>query len=172
VGGGSNFAGLAFPFVRRVLRDELARHADIEVVDTAVDPYVAREKIVRLRPDVVTLDVEMPRMDGLSFLAKLMRHFPLPVVVVSSLTPRHSDAAVRALALVAVGLARKRASATAWWDRAGWCFVVGVVLFCGSLYALVFSGARILGAVTPLGGLAFLFGWGCLMKGMIVMNDE
>jgi chemotaxis response regulator CheB len=85
--------------VRKVLSDELARHPDIEVVGTAVDPYVAREKIVRLRPDVITLDVEMPRMDGLSFLSKLMRHLPTPVVVVSSLTPKDSETAVRALAL-------------------------------------------------------------------------
>ena len=99
--------------VRKILSEELSRHADIEVVGTAIDPYVARDKIVRLRPDVITLDVEMPRMDGLSFLAKLMRHFPLPVVVVSSLTPRDSDAAVRALALGAVDVIAKPGSAFA-----------------------------------------------------------
>ena len=99
--------------VRRILSEELSKHADIEVVGTAIDPYVARDKIVRLRPDVITLDVEMPRMDGLSFLAKLMRHFPLPVVVVSSLTPRDSDAAVRALALGAVDVIAKPGSAFA-----------------------------------------------------------
>ncbi len=97
--------------VRKILSDELSKHADIEVVGTAIDPYVAREKIARLRPDVITLDVEMPRMDGLSFLAKLMRHFPLPVVVVSSLTPRDSDNAVRALALGAVEVIAKPGSA-------------------------------------------------------------
>ena len=97
--------------VRKILSEELARHADIEVVGTAIDPYVARDKIVRLRPDVITLDVEMPRMDGLSFLAKLMRHFPLPVVVVSSLAPRDSEAAVRALALGAVDVIAKPGSA-------------------------------------------------------------
>ncbi|HEY0777162.1 MAG TPA: response regulator, partial [Gemmatirosa sp.] len=85
--------------VRRVLSDELSRCDDLEVVGTAMDPYVARERIAQLRPDVLTLDIEMPRMDGLSFLAKLMRHHPLPVVVVSSLTQRNSDTAVRALAL-------------------------------------------------------------------------
>jgi two-component system chemotaxis response regulator CheB len=99
--------------VRKILSEELGKHADIEVVGTAIDPYVARDKIVRLRPDVITLDVEMPRMDGLSFLAKLMRHFPLPVVVVSSLTPRDSDAAVRALALGAVDVIAKPGSAFA-----------------------------------------------------------
>ena len=96
--------------VRRILSEELGKHPDIEVVATAVDPYVAREKIVRLRPDVITLDVEMPRMDGLSFLAKLMRHYPIPTVVVSSLTPRHSEAAVRALALGAVDVVAKPSS--------------------------------------------------------------
>jgi two-component system chemotaxis response regulator CheB len=78
-----------------------------------VDPYAAREKIVRLRPDVVTLDVEMPRMDGLSFLAKLMRHMPIPVVVVSSLGTRDSEVAVRALALGAVEVVAKPGSAFA-----------------------------------------------------------
>jgi two-component system chemotaxis response regulator CheB len=99
--------------VRKILGEELARHADIEVVGTAPDPYVAREKIARLRPDVLTLDVEMPRMDGLSFLAKLMRHFPLPVVVVSSLTPRNSETAIRALALGAVDVIGKPGSSLA-----------------------------------------------------------
>ena len=87
--------------VRRVLSEELGRERDIEVIGTATDPYVARDRIVRLQPDVVTLDVEMPRMDGLSFLAKLMKHYPIPVVVVSSLTPKDSENAVRALAPVA-----------------------------------------------------------------------
>jgi two-component system chemotaxis response regulator CheB len=99
--------------VRKILSEELSKHADIEVVGTAIDPYVARDKIVRLRPDVITLDVEMPRMDGLSFLAKLMRHFPLPVIVVSSLAPRDSDVAVRALALGAVDVIAKPGSAFA-----------------------------------------------------------
>lgn len=93
--------------VRRILSEALDRHADIEVVGTATDPYVARERIVALRPDVVTLDVEMPRMDGLSFLAKLMRHFPIPVIVVSSVTPQQSEAAMRALALGAVSVIAK-----------------------------------------------------------------
>ncbi len=96
--------------VRRILSEALDRHPDIEVVGTANDPFVARERIVALRPDVVTLDVEMPRMDGLSFLAKLMRHFPLPVIVVSSVTPQHSDAALRALALGAVDVIAKPGS--------------------------------------------------------------
>ncbi len=104
--------------VRRILSDALSRHSDIEVVGTATDPYVAREKIVQLRPDVITLDIEMPRMDGLSFLSKLMRHFPIPVVVVSSLTPQNSDTALRALALGAVEVLAKPGSSLAAGDVA------------------------------------------------------
>jgi two-component system chemotaxis response regulator CheB len=88
--------------VRRVISEELSRYKDIEIVGTAVDPYVARDKIVELRPDVITLDLEMPRMDGLSFLAKLMKHYPLPVVVLSSLTPKNSEMAMKALDIGAV----------------------------------------------------------------------
>ena len=105
--------------VRRVLSEELGRQPDIEVVGTATDPYAARDKIVRLRPDVLTLDVEMPRMDGLSFLAKLMKHYPMPVVVVSSLTPRDSDNAVRALALGAADVVAKPGSSLSTPDMAG-----------------------------------------------------
>ena len=83
--------------VRQVLSRELAKAEDIQIVGTAPDPYVARDKIVQLRPDVILLDMEMPRMDGLTFLKKLMRHFPLPVIIVSSLTPAGGDLAVEAL---------------------------------------------------------------------------
>lgn len=93
--------------VRKILTEELSKFEDIEVVGTAVDPYVARDKIVRLQPDVLTLDVEMPRMDGLSFLAKLMEHYPIPVVICSSLTPKDSETAIRALALGAVDVVAK-----------------------------------------------------------------
>ena len=99
--------------VRRILSEALSRHEDIEVVGTAADPYIARERIVELRPDVVTLDIEMPRMDGLSFLSKMMRHFPLPVIIVSSLTPRNSETALRALSLGAVGVIAKPGSSMA-----------------------------------------------------------
>ncbi len=88
--------------VRKILTEELARYPDIEIVGTAVDPFVARDKIVRLEPDVITLDLEMPRMDGLSFLVKLMKYRPMPVVVVSSLTPANSETALKALDLGAV----------------------------------------------------------------------
>ena len=88
--------------VRKILSQELSRYRDIDIVGTAMDPYVARDKIVSLKPDVLTLDLEMPRMDGLSFLARLMKHYPLPVVVLSSLTPKNSETALKALELGAV----------------------------------------------------------------------
>ena len=83
--------------MRKALTDALALDPEIEVVGSACDPYVAREKIVRLDPDVLTLDLEMPRMDGLTFLRILMEHHPLPVVVVSSLTQAGSQAALEAM---------------------------------------------------------------------------
>jgi len=83
--------------VRKVLTDTLSRNAEIEVVGAAPDPYIARDKIIRLKPDVITLDIEMPRMDGLTFLKKLMRFYPMPVIVVSSLTPKGGRLAVEAL---------------------------------------------------------------------------
>jgi len=97
--------------VRQVLSAELSKAADIQVVATATDPFVARDKIVSLRPDVVTLDIEMPRMDGLTFLGKLMKYHPLPVVVVSSVTPEGGDAAIRALELGALDVVSKPGSA-------------------------------------------------------------
>jgi two-component system chemotaxis response regulator CheB len=97
--------------VRRVLTEGLNRTGDIRVVGTAQDPYVAREKIVELKPDVITLDVEMPRMDGISFLAKIMQHHPLPVVVISSLTSAGSEEAMRAFQLGAVEVLCKPGSA-------------------------------------------------------------
>jgi len=72
--------------VRRLLTEIFATDSDIEVVGAANDPYIAREKIKALNPDVITLDVEMPRMDGITFLENLMRLRPMPVVMVSSLT--------------------------------------------------------------------------------------
>jgi len=93
--------------VRHVLATELAKAPDIEIAGTAVDPYAARDKIVQLRPDVLTLDIEMPRMDGLTFLSKLMKYYPMPVVVVSSLTPKGGEMAMRALELGAVDVVAK-----------------------------------------------------------------
>jgi len=88
--------------VRNIFTNELSRDSEIEVVGAAPDPYVARDKIVLLKPDVITLDVEMPRMDGITFLRKLMKHFPLPVIVVSSLTPKGGELALEALEAGAV----------------------------------------------------------------------
>ncbi|MGB9587758.1 MAG: protein-glutamate methylesterase/protein-glutamine glutaminase [Armatimonadota bacterium] len=96
--------------VRKILSEKLSKYSDIEVVGCAQDPYAARDMIVSLRPDVVTLDVEMPRMDGLSFLAKLMKHFPLPVIIVSSVTPENSENALKALELGAVEVIAKPGS--------------------------------------------------------------
>ncbi|MGE5381254.1 MAG: protein-glutamate methylesterase/protein-glutamine glutaminase [Methylocystaceae bacterium] len=83
--------------VRKLLSSELARDEEIEVVDTAADPYIARDKIVQLKPDVILLDIEMPRMDGLTFLRKLMKHYPCRVIVVSSLAEAGGEVAVRAV---------------------------------------------------------------------------
>ena len=96
--------------VRRVLTKELSKFSDVDVVGSATDPYMAREKISELKPDVLTLDIEMPKMDGLSFLEKLMAHHPMPVIIVSSLAPENSDNAVRALALGAVDILSKPSS--------------------------------------------------------------
>jgi two-component system chemotaxis response regulator CheB len=93
--------------MRQTLSTLLARDASIEVIGTAADPYVAREKIIQLNPDVLTLDVEMPRMDGLSFLEKLMRGRPMPVVMVSSMTESGCATTLRALELGAVDFVTK-----------------------------------------------------------------
>lgn len=92
---------------RAVLRDILESDDSIEVVATASDAYVARDKIVELRPDVVCLDVEMPRMDGITFLKKLMHHMPLPVVMVSSLTQSGAKTTLEALEAGAVDFVPK-----------------------------------------------------------------
>lgn len=83
--------------VRQVLSRELGRQEGIEVVGTAPDPYVARDMIVSLRPDVLTLDIEMPRMDGLSFLRRLMTYHPMPVIIVSSLAVEGRETAMQCL---------------------------------------------------------------------------
>lgn len=85
--------------VRKLVTDALRADPEIEVVGTATDPYVARDKIKELQPDVLTLDLEMPRMDGLTFLRILMEQHPMPVVIMSSLSQRGSDYALEALRL-------------------------------------------------------------------------
>jgi two-component system chemotaxis response regulator CheB len=93
--------------VRKLLGDALRKHDDIEVVGGAADPYIARDMILQLKPDVITLDIEMPRMDGLSFLRKLMEHHPIPAIVVSSLTQQGSAASVEALRIGAIDVIGK-----------------------------------------------------------------
>ncbi len=93
--------------VRKLASDALSADPEIEVVGTAVDPYMARDRIVELSPDVLTLDLEMPRMDGLTFLRLLMEQRPLPVVVLSSLSQTGSNYALEALRLGAVDILGK-----------------------------------------------------------------
>jgi len=97
--------------VRKILAEDLSKYDDIDIIGSAVDPFVARDKILRNKPDVITLDLEMPRMDGLSFLAKLMKHYPIPVVVLSSLTPKNSENALKALELGALDVLCKPGTA-------------------------------------------------------------
>jgi two-component system chemotaxis response regulator CheB len=96
--------------VREVFTRELGSAEGIEVAGTAPDPYVARDKILQLHPDVVLLDIEMPRMDGLTFLKRLMKHYPLPVIIVSSLTPKGGELAIDAMNAGAVDVMCKPGS--------------------------------------------------------------
>jgi len=93
--------------VRQILSREISRAPDIDVVATAPDPYIARDEILRHHPDVMTLDIEMPRMDGLTFLRKIMTHYPIPTIVVSSLTPKGGAMAMEALQIGAVDVIAK-----------------------------------------------------------------
>ncbi len=99
--------------MRQMLSAILSSDPAIEVIGTAPDPLVAREKIKALNPDVITLDVEMPRMDGLAFLEKLMTLRPMPVVMVSSLTERGAEVTMKAMELGAVDVFCKPADASA-----------------------------------------------------------
>jgi two-component system, chemotaxis family, protein-glutamate methylesterase/glutaminase len=93
--------------VRSLLTEIINRQSDMECIGSAADPFVAREMIRNLNPDVITLDVEMPRMDGIDFLSKLMRLRPMPVVMVSTLTERGAEVTLRALELGAIDFVAK-----------------------------------------------------------------
>ncbi len=97
--------------VRQVLSRELSRVPDITVVATASDPFVARDKILQFHPDVMTLDIEMPRMDGLTFLRTIMQHYPIPTIIVSSLTTKCSEMALEAIAAGAIDVIAKPGAA-------------------------------------------------------------
>ena len=93
--------------IRSVMSEIIRSQPDMEVVGVAPDPLVARELIKQTNPDVLTLDVEMPKMDGLDFLERLMRLRPMPVIMVSSLTERGSEITMKALELGAVDFVSK-----------------------------------------------------------------
>ncbi len=93
--------------IRSLLTEMINQQKDLEVVGAAPDPLIAREMIKQLNPDVLTLDVEMPKMDGLDFLEKLMRLRPMPVLMVSTLTERGSEITLRALELGATDFVTK-----------------------------------------------------------------
>lgn len=93
--------------IRKLLEKIFSSCSDIEVVGTASDPYIARDKLVALKPDVMTLDVEMPRMDGISFLEKVMQHFPTRTIIFSSLAKTGSETYLRALEAGAIEIMEK-----------------------------------------------------------------
>jgi len=95
--------------VRKILSEAVAAEPDMEVVGTAPDPYVARDKILALNPDVLTLDIEMPRMDGITFLKRLMHHHPIPTIIISSLGQASCAATLEALRCGAVDVLAKPA---------------------------------------------------------------
>lgn len=119
-------------FMRALLRDILSSDPELDVVGTAADAFIAREKIKALAPDVITLDIEMPQMDGLAFLDKLMALHPLPVVMVSSLTRRGADMTLRALEAGAVDFVAKP-------DGSG---VTGIMALRDEIIAKVKAAAR------------------------------
>ncbi len=93
--------------VQRILSDIINDSADFEVLDVASDPFEAKRVIVREKPDVITLDVQMPKMNGLDFLEKLMKTLPIPVIMVSALTKKNSEISLKALSLGAVDVLAK-----------------------------------------------------------------
>ncbi len=92
---------------RAIINEILKKCSFIDTIDTAPDAFVARNKIVQNRPDVICLDVEMPRMDGITFLKKLMKHMPIPVIMVSSLTQKGAQTTLDALEAGAIDFVAK-----------------------------------------------------------------
>ncbi|MDD4156445.1 MAG: chemotaxis response regulator protein-glutamate methylesterase [Candidatus Cloacimonetes bacterium] len=97
--------------VRKTLSNIINNEPNMEVVGTAPDPYVARDKLISLKPDVMTLDIEMPRMDGMTFLKKVMHYFPIPIVIVSSVTKQGCKVSMKALELGAISVVPKPSEA-------------------------------------------------------------
>ena len=95
--------------VRKLLSEAISAQPDMEVIGTAPDPYIARDKILAMEPDVITLDIEMPRMDGITFLKKLMQHHPIPTIIISSLGQASCAATIEALRCGAVDVLAKPA---------------------------------------------------------------
>ncbi len=93
--------------IRKLLDKIVSSAPDMEVVGTAMDPYIARDKLLQLKPDVMTLDVEMPRMDGISFLERVMQHFPTRTIIFSSLAKTGSETYLRALEAGAIEILEK-----------------------------------------------------------------
>lgn len=125
--------------VRQLLTEEFSKDPQLEVVGAAPDPYVARQMISSTQPDVLTLDIEMPRMDGLTFLRKLMQHHPMPVLVLSSLSAKGSEVALEAMSLGAVDVLHKPSAAHS---------VSGVVRELASRVKAI-AGARVEAVVAP-----------------------
>ncbi len=130
--------------IRQLISMVLGQCPDIQVVGTASDPYAAREKILQLKPDVLTLDVEMPKMDGLTFLSKLMASHPLPVVMISSLTERGAETTLKALELGAVDFVCKPKIDVS----------AGLESLAGEIIAKVRTAAtaRVIRRTAPIGG--------------------
>ncbi|MBN2510744.1 MAG: chemotaxis response regulator protein-glutamate methylesterase [Spirochaetales bacterium] len=104
--------------VRELLTEQLGKEDDIEIIGTAPDPYIARNKIVAESPDVITLDIEMPRMDGLTFLQKLITYYPIPAIIVSSVTAKDAAASIKALEIGAFDIVNKPGGAMSTGDIA------------------------------------------------------
>jgi len=127
--------------VRQVLSRDLISTGEIEVVGAAPDPYVARDMIIALRPQVLTLDLEMPRMDGLTFIRKLMHFHPIPTIVLSSLTGHGTEMAIEAMSAGAVDVMGKPGSA----------FTVGDLVPQLIQKILAAAGTRVQRLVAPTG---------------------